>query len=140
MDSHRTYNNGNSLSLTTYSNTYVSIKIAEITLASPDVVNANSTYAFDTSPIIYESGKDTDASIMPASKITSIGNLSSYGVDNLKIGNAVNLQSLVIGTDDATQNTYFKSLTLGNNKVLKVLNVKNCVNLAGSIDASRCNI
>lgn len=87
----------------------------------------------------------TDIHIYSASQIKSFGDLSAFKPDAVAFANATHVQELKFGDADSNySNGNLKSLTLGNNKLLKKLDVRNCVNLGTgdqkSVDLSGCEI
>lgn len=83
---------------------------------------------------------DTEIYIYSASQIKSIGDLSGLKVGYAEFSHAIRLQSLKLG--DGAENYSNGNLTelyLGNNSLLKTLDVRNCPNLKQSIDASGCS-
>jgi len=83
--------------------------------------------------------EDAVIGINDADMLTSLGDLSSLMVELIDISKATHLTSLKIG--DATEgyiNKNFNSITLGNNVLLKSLDLRNCTNLTQSVDASGC--
>jgi hypothetical protein len=88
---------------------------------------------------INEKQNDQETYIYSASQLKSIGDISPFHPDTVKIGNAVKLQDLKVG--DASpdySNPYLKELTVGNNTLLRSMDVRNCVNLTQAIDISKC--
>lgn len=88
---------------------------------------------------INEKQNDQETYIYSASQLKSIGDISPFHPDTVKIGNAVKLQDLKVG--DASpdySNPYLKELTVGNNILLRTLDARNCVNLTQAIDISKC--
>lgn len=90
-----------------------------------------------------EKENDQETYIYSASQIKSIGDISGFRPDTVKIGNATKLQELKVGDKDPNyQNPYLKELTVGNNILLKSLDARNCVNLGTGVttapDISKC--
>ncbi len=83
---------------------------------------------------------DTEIYIYSASQIKSIGDLSGLKVGYAEFSHATRLQSLKLGDGAETySNGNLTELYLGNNTLLKTLDVRNCPNLKQSIDASGCS-
>lgn len=83
---------------------------------------------------------DTETRIFSASQLKSLGDLAPYKIGLGNFASGVNLQTIKIGDADSEySNGNFISLTLGNNTLLKTLDVRNCPNLSGGIDASHCS-
>jgi hypothetical protein len=76
---------------------------------------------------------DQETYIYSASQLKSIGDISPFHPDTVKIGNAIRLQELKVG-DDGTKypgytNPHLKELTVGANTLLRKIDASNCINL-----------
>lgn len=83
--------------------------------------------------------EDPVIGINDADLLTSLGDLSPLMVELIDVSGAPHITSLKIG--DAAQgyvNYNMNSITLGNNVLLRTLDLRNCVNLAQAVDASGC--
>ena len=83
--------------------------------------------------------EDPVIGINDADLMTSLGDLSPLMVETIDVSGAPHITSLKIG--DASEgyvNYNMKSITLGNNVLLRTLDLRNCVNLTQSVDASGC--
>ena len=92
---------------------------------------------------ISEKENDQETYIYSASQLKSIGDISGFHPDTVKIGNAIKLQELKVGDKDPNyQNPYLKELTVGANTLLKSIDARNCINLGtgttASPDLSQC--
>ena len=90
-----------------------------------------------------EKENDQETYIYSASQLKSIGDISGFHPDTVKIGNAIKLQELKVGDKDPNyQNPYLKELTVGANTLLKSIDARNCINLGtgttASPDLSQC--
>ena len=86
-----------------------------------------------------QGAEDAVIGVNSAPMITSLGDLSPLMLEYAHIQYAKHLTELKIG--DATSgyvNDNFVELTLGNNTLLRKLDVRNCVSLTQSVDASGC--
>ena len=73
---------------------------------------------------------DQETYIYSASQLKSIGDISPFHPDTVKIGNAIRLQDLKVGDASPNyKNPYLKELTVGANTLLRTLDARNCVNL-----------
>jgi hypothetical protein len=71
--------------------------------------------------------------------ITDIGDLAPKYPGTLNVAKATSLTRLKVGdTTEGYSNENLTEVTLGTNPLLKELNVANCPNLTGAIDASGC--
>ena len=83
--------------------------------------------------------EDPVIGINDADLLTSLGDLSPLMVELIDVSGAPHITSLKLG-DGATGyvNYSLNSVTLGNNILLRTLDLRNCVNLTQSVDASGC--
>lgn len=98
----------------------------------------------------YQSMNDNVVIIHSASQLASIGDLSGLKVGLCDISNATRLQSLKVGDESTSySNPNMRSMTLGNNVLLKVIDARNCVGLGDTtlqghtqqaVDVSGCTI
>ena len=91
--------------------------------------------------IPYPEGIDTAdiTLIYGASFIQAIDDLSKCYIGDNDFSKASRLQSLVIGSDVAGYaNTYMKKISLGNNKLLEYLDIRNITGLDSVVDLSNC--
>lgn len=128
------------ITITPYADIYATVSYAN------GANGTRSKRAKRNEPIIIEnpfsfSEKETDQEtyIYSASQLKSIGDISPFRPDTVKVGNATKLQDLKIGdaSPDYT-NPYLTELTLGSNTLLKTLDARNCTNLTQAIDVSKC--
>lgn len=83
--------------------------------------------------------EDAVIGINDADMLTSLGDLSPLMVETIDLSKATHLTHLLLGnTTDGYENKNLTSLTLGNNTLLKVIDVRNCTGLNQSVDASGC--
>jgi len=80
---------------------------------------------------------NTECYVYGCENIKDLGDLSPFNLGDMSLGAAVNLQYLKIG-DAERVNTQLLNLDLSACKKLKVVDLRNCVNLAGTIDVSHC--
>lgn len=83
---------------------------------------------------------DTETIIYGASSLKDLGDLAPKYVGLVDVASATRLERLIIGKAEKYTNLNFKNLTLGNNNLLREINVANCPNFgnieAGSTSAS----
>lgn len=122
------------ITVTPYADQYVKVKYDEnmfgergqhdeaITIDAPEQV-------FNDTPLI----------VYGASRISDIGDLSPLYAGTIDVAKGVKLKRLIIGNPASDySNTNLKELTVGNNELLKVLDVRNCPSLTQAIDVSGC--
>lgn len=82
---------------------------------------------------------DTEIYIYSASQLASVGDLSGFKVGFADFSKATKLQALKIGDGDSQyDNPNLTDLTLGNNVLLKTVDVRNCSSLVNPVDMSGC--
>ena len=82
---------------------------------------------------------DTEIYIYSAPQLRSIGDLSGLKVGYADFSKGIRLQDLKVGSAaEGYTNENLKELYLGNNTLLKTLDVRNCPNLTQSVDLSGC--
>lgn len=84
-----------------------------------------------------QGAEDAVIGVNSAPMITSLGDLSPLKLEYAHIQYAKHLTELKIG-DTSAVNDNFVELTLGNNTLLRKLDVRNCTSLTQSVDASGC--
>ena len=124
------------LYLTPYSDMYIGVKFGNVT---PTNFRAKAGIEY-TIPYGIDADSADITLIYGASFIQAIGDLSKCYVGDNDFSKATRLQSLVVGSDvDGYENTYMTKISLGNNKLLEYLDVKNVSGLNSVIDLSQCN-
>lgn len=83
--------------------------------------------------------EDAVIGINDADMITSLGDLSALQVETIDIAKAKHLTSLKVGDASSSySNKNLTSVVLGNNTLLRSLDLRNCVSLNTSVGASGC--
>ena len=124
------------LYLTPYSDMYIGVKFGNVT---PTNFRAKAGVEY-TIPYSIEADTADITLIYGASFIQAIGDLSKCYVGDNDFSKASRLQSLVIGSDvEGYENTYMTKITLGNNKLLEYLDIRNVTGLNSVVDLSQCN-
>lgn len=81
----------------------------------------------------------TETMIYSASQILDVGDLSGLKVGYANFAAATRLRNLKLGdSDENYSNGNLTSLSLGNNTLLRSIDVRNCPNLATNVDVSGC--
>lgn len=124
------------LYLTPYSDMYIGVKFGNV---SPVNFRAKAGVEY-TVPYSIDTDTADITLIYGASFIQAIGDLSKCYVGDNDFSKASRLQSLVIGSDvEGYENTYMTKITLGNNKLLEYLDIRNVSGLNSVVDLSQCN-
>ncbi len=83
---------------------------------------------------------DTEIYIYSASQLADVGDLSGLMVGYAEFSMAVNIQSLKLGDGSLSySNNNLTELFLGNNVLLRTIDVRNCPNLTQAVDVSGCS-
>ena len=83
--------------------------------------------------------EDAVIGINDADMLTNLGDLSPLMVELIDASKAIHITALKIGDGgEDYRNNSLNSVTLGNNQLLRVLDVRNCPNLQQSVDLSGC--
>jgi hypothetical protein len=83
---------------------------------------------------------DTAILIYGASRIQSLNDISACYIYDNDFSKATKLQELIIGNStEGYQNTFLTTLGIGNNPMLKKLDIRNTPNLSQAINLSNCN-
>ena len=120
------------ITVTPYASIYASVKYGSYLVQNRATRNQACTLV---NPL--DNVNDTETIIYSASQLADIGDLSGLKVGYASFINASRINRIKLG--DAAQsysNPNLKTLYLGANELLQVLDVRNCPNLTGTVDAS----
>ena len=124
------------ITIVPFSNMYAGVRYKANGILQQIRANKNEPITFDAPN---ETFNDTETAIYGASEISSLGDLAPLYCGTVNVSNANKLTHLKIG--DATKgyvNTNLKHLSVGTNKLLKTLDVRNCPNLVDPLALSGC--
>nr|DAR44308.1 MAG TPA: hypothetical protein [Caudoviricetes sp.] len=123
------------LHLTPYSDMYLSVMFGN---SSPTQVRAKAGKQYNIK-CPYTQMDDTAVLVYGASRIQSMGDVSTCYIHDNDFSKAEKLKELIVGnTTEGYSNTFLTNLVIGNNKLLEKLDVRNTPNLASSLDLSKC--
>ena len=123
------------LYITPYSDMYIGTSFGNVT---PTNFRAKAGIEYSV-PCSIESGTADITLIYGASFIQAIGDLSRCYVGDNDFSKASRLQSLVIGSNtNGYSNAFMTKISLGNNKLLEYLDIRNIVGLNSVVDLSQC--
>ncbi len=118
-----------------YSDMYLSVAYGN---ATPQQVRAKAgqEYTFTTDMTTMD---DTQILVYCAENIMALNDLSACYIRANNFAYAKRLKTLVIGSGtEGYSNPFITALNIGNNALLEELDIRNCPNLAGSINLSAC--
>ena len=122
------------ITVTPYADIYATVKYGSYLVQQRANRNVAYTLACPLSNV-----NDTEIYIYSASQLQSIGDLSGLMVGYADFSMATRLQSLKVGDSaDSYSNGNLTELYLGNNTLLRTLDVRNCPNLKQAVDVSGC--
>ena len=122
------------ITVTPYADIYATVKYGSYLVQQRANRNVAYTLACPLSNV-----NDTEIYIYSASQLQSIGDLSGLMVGYADFSMATRLQSLKVGdVADSYSNGNLTELYLGNNTLLRTLDVRNCPNLKQAVDVSGC--
>lgn len=120
--------------ITPYKSTYVNVSFGQTIKQEKGYANKVTNIASTL-----DNPRDTPLYIYNAESIKSLGDLSAAYIGYCNIASATNLEDIIIGCDkEGYYNEFLTTLGLGNNTKLKIINVRNCTNLSGEINAKGC--
>lgn len=129
------------ITIVPFSNMYAGVRYKANGILQQERVDKNEEVTF-TAPSADEFApeyNDTETAVFGASEISSLGDLAPLYCGSINVSKASRLINLKVG--DATagyQNTNLTELSVGTNKLLKVLDVRNCPNLTDPLALSGC--
>ena len=117
-----------------YADVYASIKYGSYLVQARSARNTQTTLVCPLDNV-----NDTEIYIYSASQLASVGDLSGLMVGSADFSKAVKLQALKIGdVSESYSNGNLTELYLGNNELLRTLDVRNCPALSQAVDISGC--
>lgn len=129
----RGYSKAN-ITVTPYADIYASVKYGSYLVQKRATRNVQYTLECPLDNV-----NDTEIYVYNCSQISAIGDISPLKVGYAEFSKATKLNSLKIGDAASSySNTNLKELYLGNNTLLKTLDVRNCPNLTMAVDISGC--
>lgn len=123
------------ITVTPYADIYASVKYGSY-LVQQRALRGNSY----TLACPLDNVNDTEIYIYSASQLKDVGDLSGLMVGYAEFSLATKMQSLKLGdAAESYSNTNLTDLHLGNNVLLRTLDVRNCPNLTQAVDISGCS-
>lgn len=123
------------ITVTPYADIYASVKYGSY-LVQQRALRGNSY----TLACPLDNVNDTEIYVYSASQLKDVGDLSGLMVGYAEFSLATKLQALKLGdASESYSNTNLVDLHLGNNVLLRTLDVRNCPNLTQAVDISGCS-
>ncbi len=122
------------ITITPYADVYASVKYGSYLVQTRAARNEDYTLECPLDNV-----NDTEIYIYSASQLKDVGDLSGLKVGLADFSMATKLQAIKVGDSDTSYtNGNLTTLTLGNNVLLKTIDVRNCPNLVQAVDISGC--
>lgn len=122
------------ITVTPYADIYTSVKYGSYLVQQRALRGASYTLECPLDNV-----NDTEIYVYSASQLKDVGDLSGLMVGYAEFSLATKLQSLKLGdSSSGYSNTNLTDLHLGNNVLLRTLDVRNCPNLTQAVDVSGC--
>ena len=117
-----------------YADVYASVKYGSYLVQTRSARNTETTL-----PCPLDNVNDTEIYIYSSSQLASVGDLSGLMVGYADFSKALKLQELKIGDASSSySNGNLTELYLGNNVLLRKIDVRNCPNLAQAVNIAGC--
>ena len=123
------------ITITPFSNMYAGVRYRANGTLQQKRLEKNETYTF-IAPA--DNFNDTETAIYGASQISSLGDLSPLYCNYCDVSSATKLIELKLGTEDTDYESRLETLSLGTNRLLKKLDIRNCKSLHNPVDLSGC--
>lgn len=123
------------ITVTPFSNMYAGVRYRRNGTLQQMRLEKNESYTF-IAPA--DNFNDTETYVYGASQISSLGELCGLYTNYCDVSMATKLIELNLGTDDTTYQSKLHTLSIGTNRLLKRLNIKNCNSLSNPVDLSGC--
>lgn len=125
------------IKVTAYSDIYAGVKYSAGSSIKQERVSRGESVTFEASDDDVFSG--TETAIYGASQLSSLGDLSPLYCGSIDVSKADKLTELKIGSStEGYSNPNLKELSVGTNKLLKYLDIRNCPELSISVDLTGC--
>ena len=121
--------------ITPYASQYVSVKYGSYLVRERGEYNQPT--AITAPEIVFN---DTETIIYGASRLSSIGDISNKYAGTVDVSKATQLKELIVGSSKSGySNTNLHNISVGNNKLLRKIDVSNCPNLTQALELSECD-
>ena len=126
------------VTMSMYINCYIVVASTSYNVVAKTKAQRGQTYTMDFSATVGNMG-ETELYFCSAPMITGLGNLAQLYFKQNNFAMGTNIQRLEIGSSlTGYSNPNLETLTIGNNKMLEYLDVRNCPNVTGALDLTGC--
>jgi hypothetical protein len=126
------------ITMTPYSDMYCGVRYKANGTLLQSRCSKNTPISFGES--ITEVFNDTETAIFGASELSSLDSLAGLYLSVLNTSSASKLTKLLVGNHDPRyRNSMLREINVGANKLLKVIDITNCVRLNQSLGMSNCD-
>jgi len=127
----------NTATLAMYIDCYIVVASTSYNVVAKAKAKRGQSYVMDFSTI--GSMGETELYFCTAPMITELSGLAHLYFKQNNFGMGTNLQRLEVGSNvEGYENPNLEGLTIGNNRMLEYLDVRNCPNATGALDLSGC--
>lgn len=124
------------ITLTPYDDGYYGVKYKLNGTLVQQRAYANTPITFDAPNEVFN---DTETAIYGASRISSLGDLSGLYCGTVDVSKATKLTEIIIGNGtEGYVNSNLKVLSVGTNRLLKKIDIRNCPNLTDPLQLTEC--
>lgn len=123
------------ITITPFSNMYAGVRYRANGSLQQKRLAKNEPYTFIAPASNFN---DTETAIYGASQISSLGDLSPLYCNYCDVSKATKLVELKLGTTDPLYESRLETLSVGTNRLLKKLDIRNCKSLHAPVDLSGC--
>lgn len=124
------------IKVTPFSNMYVGVRYKANGTLQQKRATKNTETTFTAPSEVFN---DTETAIYGASELSSIGDLAPLYCGSVNVSKATKLTKLKVGdAKSGYSNTNLTSLSVGTNKLLSVIDVRNCPNLTAPLALANC--
>lgn len=124
------------IKVTPFSNMYVGVRYKANGTLQQKRATKNIETTFTAPSEVFN---DTETAIYGASELSSIGDLAPLYCGSVNVSKATKLTKLKVGdAKSGYSNTNLTSLSVGTNKLLSVIDVRNCPNLTAPLALANC--
>lgn len=128
------------ITITPFSDMYAGVRYRANGTLQQKRLKKNETYTF-IAPVSGpdDAFSDTETAIYGASQLSSIGDLSPLYCNYCDVSKATKLIDLKLGSDSPDYESKLTVLSLGTNRLLKKLDIRNCKSLSNPVDLTGCS-